>query len=114
MSQKRNKQEGKKEDPCKCGHIRITHLNSGGHGRGKCTSTKTYAIVSGPPPHKLPGYVELLDIHKKEDVNIWNRILGELRPTMRAKVMKRGYAYLECPCPMFHLVDLGQIKLEVP
>ena len=97
---------------CKCGHLRIHHLGQKGD-RGKCPCTTTY-VFGNLPPGQVAPHVKVLNPRVEADVKIWSGILDSYRPTMKKRVMHRGYAYLDCPCPMFHLVDLGQIKLEVP
>jgi len=97
---------------CKCGHLRIHHLGVKGD-RGRCPCATTYVFSSIPEGFSVPPTTKILNPKVKADVKLWEKILDGYRLEMKKRVMKRGYAYLDCPCPMFHLVDLGQIKLEV-
>ena len=98
---------------CKCGHLRIHHLGVDGN-RGRCPSTITYMLAMVPSGFSVPPTTKILNPNKESDVKIWNEIIDGYRPGMRKRVMKRGYAYLDCPCPMFHLVDIGQVKVVTP
>lgn len=101
-----------KENVCLCGHLKVSHL--GRDSRKKCTGTTTALFGTFPPGFATSPNVKKLSPHNERDLQTWNRILKELRPGMREKAKKRGYVYLDCSCPMFHLVELGQIKLERP
>ena len=101
------------ETRCLCGHLRIHHLGIKGD-RGKCPNITTYVFGKLPIGYDVPPTTKILNPKEDADVKIWNKILDGYRAGKKARVAKRGYAYLECPCPMFHLVDLGRIKLEIP
>lgn len=101
-----------KADVCRCGHMKFVHSHK--DSRGRCNGTITYLFGRVPADFPLPATTKKLDHRKKKDIAIWEKILSEYKPTLKKRVMQRGYAYADCPCPMFHLVDLGQIKLVAP
>ena len=101
------------EARCKCGHLRIHHLGVKGD-RGRCPCTTTYVFAGIPQGFAVPPTTKVLNPKNEEHVRLWNNILNGYKGAKKTRVRKRGYAYLDCLCPMFHLIDLGQIKLEIP
>ena len=102
------------ENVCLCGHLKVHHCRDRKGGRGKCPCTTTFVFSEIPITFAVPSNTKILNPRAEVDVKTWTKILKGYSGTKKTRVRKRGYAYLDCSCPMFHLVDLGQIKLEIP
>jgi len=93
---------------CLCGHLKVSHMRD----RGRCCGTDTF--IFGRMALKPPPNVKLLDPENKEHVKTWNKILEDVKASRRDLVRQRKFRYLDCTCPMFHLIDLGQVKILTP
>ena len=105
-------------DLCLCGHPQLTHLNDseGRRGRGKCSGTRRLWLR--PPPKSVKGPTDdVLDAKRAEKLFEHHRAKALKHPNYQSKFAKlyaRGYLNVDCTCPTYHLVDLGQVSIIKP
>ena len=107
------------EKNCKCGHPRRLHRDYVEGGRAPCIGKVRQFIH--PIPDHLKSYKRDSDVVlTKEQADL---LIEELwkkagkAPSYSGKLdklLKRGYRIIACECPMYHLVELGKLKIHKP
>lgn len=107
------------EKNCKCGHPRRLHRDYVEGGRAPCIGELRqfiYPIPDHLKSHKRDSDIEL---NKEQAETVVKELEKKVAraPSYEGKLnklLKKGYRVIDCQCPLFHLVELGGVKIYKP